>query len=290
MAVPTPATDGKAVYVLFGTGDLAALDFAGKPLWIRSLAEEYGPFRNRWGMGASPILHDGTLYVLVDHWSQSYLLAVDPKTGANRWKADRPSAVNWSSPLIVNVKGRKEIVTIGTYHVRSYDPATGKELWSVEGTHQQCIPSPVTIGDLVIACSGDNTMAIRLDGRTGDLTQSNVVWKNKKAAAFMPSPLLYEGLIYLPADRDFVTCLNAKTGKPLWKERVGGDQFYASPVAAAGRVYFASKNGTVSVIRADGEFELLAENSMGEAIVASPAISGGMIFIRGEKHLFCIGK
>src|SRR5207253_10688649 len=113
-----PATDGKLIYLLFGTGELAALDLDGKPVWIRSLAEEYGPFRNRWGMGTSPILVDNTLYVQVDHWSQSYLLAVDPQTGENRWKADRPSAVNWSSPLVVKTNARTEIVTIGTFHVR----------------------------------------------------------------------------------------------------------------------------------------------------------------------------
>ncbi len=288
MAVPTPATDGKAVYVLFGTGDLAALDFAGKPLWVRCLAEEYGPFRNRWGMGASPVLADGTLYVLVDHWSQSYLLAVDPATGANRWKADRPTAVNWSSPLVVKRPGRTEIITIGTYHVRAYDAADGKELWQVDGTHQQCIPSPVSDGSLVIAGSGENTTAIRLDGARGDVSRSHVLWRNKKAAAFLPSPLLYDGLVYVPADRGFVSCLDAQTGKQVWKERVG-EHFYASPVGAAGRIYFALKEGSVKVVRAGRDFELLADNEMGEALVASPAVSGGQIFLRGEKHLFCIG-
>jgi outer membrane protein assembly factor BamB len=289
MAVPTAATDGRGVYVLFGTGDLAALDCAGKPLWIRSLAEEYGPFRNRWGMGASPVLADGTLYLQVDHWSQSYLLAVDPATGANRWKIDRPTAVNWTSPLILKRKDRSEIVTIGTQFIRSYDAATGKELWRVAGAKDQCIPSPVAQDDMLIASSGENTMAIRLDGALGDLTQSHVMWKNKKVAPFMPSPLLYDGYLYVPADRDFVTCLEARSGKQVWKERVG-EQFYASPVSGAGRVYFTTKEGTVKVVRAGPTFEMLAENEMGESLVASPAISGGQIFVRGEKHLFCIGK
>jgi outer membrane protein assembly factor BamB len=287
MAVPTPATDGKLVYVLFGTGDLAALDLDGKPAWIRSLADEYGPFRNRWGMGTSPILVGETLFVQVDHWSQSYLLAVNAKTGANRWKTDRPTSVNWTSPLAVKVKDRLEIITFGTNFVRSYDADKGNELWRVDGMHFQCIPSPVVMDDMVFACSGDNTMAIKLDGGRGDLTKSHVVWKNKKAYAFLPSPLLYQGNLYLPGDRNFVTCYDGRTGTQVWKERLGND-FHASPVGAADRVYIATKEGSVKVVRAGTEFELLADNPMGETIIASPAISNGQIFLRGEKHLFCI--
>jgi outer membrane protein assembly factor BamB len=289
MAVPTPATDGKLVYLLFGTGDLVALDFAGKPAWIRSLAEEYGPFRNRWGMGTSPILVNDMLLVQVDHWSQSYLLAVDTKTGANRWKTDRPGSVNWTSPLAVKVKDRTEIITFGTNFARAYDADKGAELWRIDGMHFQCIPSPVLMGDMVYACSGDNTMAIKLDGSRGDLTKSHVVWKNKKANAFVPSPLLYQEHLYIPNDRSFVSCFYAKTGELVWKERLG-EQFHASPVAAGDRVYIATKEGSVKVIASGSAFKLLADNPMGETIVASPAISNGHIFIRGEKHLFCVGK
>lgn len=288
MAVPTPATDGKLLYVLFGTGELAALDFAGKPVWIRSLAEEYGPFRNRWGMGTSPILVGDLLMVQVDHWSQSYLLGVDPKTGANRWKTDRPTSVNWASPVAVKVKDHVEIITMGTNHVRAYDVSNGAELWSVEGTHFQCIPSPVVLGDMLFACSGENTMAIKLDGQTGDLTQSHVTWKNKKAGAFLPSPLVYKEHLYIPNDKGFGICYDVKTGRQVWRERLG-EQFYASPIGAAGRVYFPSKEGVVRVVRTGKDYELLAENDLGEGIVASPAISNGQIFIRGEKHLYCIG-
>jgi outer membrane protein assembly factor BamB len=289
MAVPTPATDGKLVYVLFGTGDLAALDFDGKPAWIRSLAEEYGPFRNRWGMGASPVLIGETLLVQVDHWSQSYLLAVDAKSGENRWKTDRPGSVNWTSPLAVKVKDKLEIITFGTNFVRSYDADKGNELWRVEGMHFQCIPSPIVMGDIVFACSGENTMAIKMDGSRGDLTKSHVLWKNKKANAFLPSPLLYQDFLYLPGDRNFVTCYDGGTGTQVWKERLG-NEFHASPVGGAGRVYIATKEGSVKVVRAGPSFDLLADNPMGETIVASPAISNGQIFVRGEKHLFCIGE
>ena len=289
MAVPTPVTDGKHLFTLFGTGDVMCLDFAGKPVWIRSLAQEYGPFRNRWGMGTSPILVGDNLVVQVDHWSQSYLLCVDAKTGANRWKTDRDASVNWSSPVAVKFKDHDELIVLGTYRAMGYDLNTGSERWQVRGMGMQCIPSPIVEGNILVAASGENTMAIKLDGKSGNLTDSNVLWINKKAAAYLPSPVLYKGQVYIAGDRGINTCLDAAKGTVLWKKRMG-DQYYASPVAGDGNVYFPSKEGVVFVIRAGPKFELLAKNDMGEGIVASPAISEGQIFLRGEKHLFCIAR
>ena len=171
MAVPTPAADAKRLYALFGTGDLVCLDHDGKPVWMRSLAQEYGPFRNRWGMAASPMLVGELLVVQVDHWGESYLLGIDAATGANRWRTVREASVNWTSPLAVTVKGRTQIVAAGTYKVKGYDAKDGSELWSVRGLEMQCIPSPVTEKDMVYAVSGRQnfTLAIKLDGRRGDL-------------------------------------------------------------------------------------------------------------------------
>src|SRR5205814_9913820 len=121
MAVPTPATDGRRVFALFGTGDLVCVDVEGRPLWLRSLAQEYGPFRNRWGMASSPLLADGLLVVQVDHWGASYLLGVDAATGANRWKTRRDTGVGWSSPLAVRVGGKTQVVAVGNYTVKGYD-------------------------------------------------------------------------------------------------------------------------------------------------------------------------
>ncbi len=287
MAVPTPAADGARLYALFGTGDLACLDHDGSPVWIRSLAEEYGPFRNRWGMGASPILVGELLVVQVDHFARSYLLAVECKTGATRWKTDRDATVNWSSPLPVTTKRGTQLVTVGTYRAVSYDARTGAELWSVRGLQEQCIPTPVSLGERVFVSSAVGTLAIRLDGRTGDVTDTNVVWRNRRASLTVPSAIAYEGHIYIPGDRGVVTCLDAATGKQVWKERLG-ESYHASPVAGDGKVYFTSKEGVVRVVQAGAAFRLLAENDLGEPVIASPAISGGQLFIRGEKHLFCI--
>lgn len=287
MAVPTPVADGKHLFVLFGTGDLFSLDFAGKPMWIRSLAQEYGPFRNRWGMGTSPILVGDLLVVQVDHWSQSYLLGVDAATGENRWKTDRDASVNWSTPVAVKVNGQTELIVQGTYRAMGYDAATGSPLWTVKGMGMQCIPSPAIEGNVLFASSGENTMSIRLDGKTGDLTKTNIAWTNPKAGAFIGSPVVYQGHVYIAGDRGIGQCLDARTGKVLWKKRLA-DHFHASPVAGDGKVYFAGSEGIVKVIQAGTEFKALAENNMGESIVASPAISDGQILLRGDKHLFCI--
>src|SRR5262249_22222875 len=143
MAVPTPATDGQRLYALFGTGDLVCVDFDGRPVWIRSLAEEYGPFRNRWGMGASPVLVGDLLVVLVDHYSQSYLLGVEAKTGLTRWKTNRDANVNWSSPAAVIVNGKTQLVVSGTFKLKAYNALDGKEIWQTDGMMEQCIPTPV---------------------------------------------------------------------------------------------------------------------------------------------------
>ncbi len=289
MAVPTPVTDGKHLYVLFGTGELACLDMDGKPVWIRSLSQEYGVFRNRWGMATSPVLVKDKLIVLVDHWGQSYLLAVDPKTGENVWKTDRSASVNWSTPLPVKVGDHTELLVFGTYEATSYDAMSGSKLWTVDGMHMQCIPSPIVEGKVAFACSGVSTMAIKLDGKTGNRTKKGVLWTNKKANAYVPTPIVYKGLIYIPGDRGIGTCLDAKTGKVVWKKRLGS-RYHASPIAGDDKIYFADKDGAVHVVQAGREFKVLAQNYMDEMIVASPAISGGNIFLRGEEHLFCIGK
>ncbi len=290
MAVPTPAADGGNLYVLFGTGDLACLDDAGRPVWIRSLAQEYGPFRNRWGMAASPLVVGDLLVVLVDHWGQSYLLGVDARTGATRWKTDRDASVNWSSPAVAHVRGKPQIIVTGTTQVRGYDAADGAELWRVQGLERECIPSPVVDGDMVYAVSGRKgvTLAIRLDGSRGDLTQTHVVWKSRRGAPYVPSGLCYEGRYYLVDDEGFGTCLDARTGAELWRQRLGG-RYQASLVAGDGKVYFTNVDGVVTVAQAGPEFRRLAKNTVGEALVASPALCRGEIFLRGARHLFCIG-
>ncbi len=292
MAVPTPATDGQRLFALFGTGDLACLDLDGKPVWVRSLAQDYGPFRNRWGMAASPLLAGDGLVVQVDHAGPSYLLCVDAATGATRWRTLRDAFVNWTSPVLATVKGRKQVIAAGTTKVQGYDLDDGKELWSVTGLQVQCIPTPVVEGDLLFAVSGRDhyTLAVRLDGERGDLTKSHVAWKVRSGGAYVVSPLCLGGRYYYVEDNGFANCLEAATGAKLWRERLGGGKYQASPVAGADKLYFASTEGLVTVVKAGTSYEELARNELGEGIVASPALSDGQIFLRGERHLFCVGE
>jgi len=215
MAVPTPATDGRRVYALFGTGDLVCTDVEGRPVWLRSLAQEYGPFRNRWGMAASPLLVGDLLVVQVDHYGQSYLLGVEAGTGANRWRTVRDAAVNWTSPVAVRVGGKTQVVCVGTGTVKGYAADTGAEVWAVRCTHGQCIPSPVVQGDCLYLVSGRgfSSLAIRLDGQQGDRTGTHVRWKVPSRGANIPSPVVLGDYYYYAEDGGWADCLKAATGE-----------------------------------------------------------------------------
>lgn len=175
--------------------------------------------------------------------------------------------------------------------MRGYDFASGSELWTVRGMEMQCVPTPVVLGDRVIAgCTkGHIAQAIRVDNGRGDLTDSHIAWKAARKAAFVPSSIAYEENYYFVEDSGFGNCISAATGEPVWRERLGG-KFSASVVAGDGKVYFANADGVVTVVKAGPKFEVLAKNPVGERLLASPAISEGRIYLRGEKHLFCIGE
>jgi outer membrane protein assembly factor BamB len=289
MAVPTPATDGKRVFALFGTGDLVCVDSAGKPVWLRSLAQEFGVFRNRWGMAASPLLLGDLLVIQVDHWGGSYLLGIDSATGANRWRTPRDASVNWTSPIAIRIGEKTQIVTAGTYRLKGYDALTGKELWSLRGLHMQCIPTPSARGHrLYVACGeGFTSLCVRLKASKDGRTEASVKWKMPNKGVGIPSPLLLGDYFYYAEDAGWANCRRADTGASVWRRRLN-TKVQASPVAGAGRLYFCGVNGVVSVLKAGPKFEVLARNDVGESIVATPALSQGRIFLRGEKHLFCI--
>ena len=288
MANPTPVTDGKLVWVFFGTGDFYCLDMRGNLLWNRALVREYERFQNRFGMSSSPVLVGGMVILQCDHRGRSYLIAMNGHTGENVWKTHRAEHLSWTTPLVTLVGGRRELIVCGTYQVKGYDPSTGHELWVARGLKRDTVPTAVAGDGLVFAVSGHGgaTLAIRAGG-LGDITDTHIVWKSRRGSPFIPSPLLLDGLYYMIHDKGVATCLHAKTGKLAWRKRLG-HSFTASPVAGDGKLYFIGENGTVTVMAADTRGRVLSRNRLGEPVFSSPAIAYGDIFVRGAQHLFCI--
>jgi outer membrane protein assembly factor BamB len=291
LASPSPVTDGQMVYAWFGTGQLVALDMNGKPVWQRHLGKEISPFDVIWGHSSSPALFEDLLILLCDHEPASYLLAVDKKTGKERWRADRGKGrMSYSTPLVVNTPGGPELIVNSSERVDAYDPRTGTLLWFTGGTNRFPIPMPVFHDGLIYMSRGYRSgpyMAIRPGGR-GDISKSHVVWEAGTGAPYISSLVYDAGLIYMATDVGAITVVDAKTGERVSQQRVDGI-FSASPVAADGKIYFVSETGETIVMQSGRTPTVLSRNALGERAVASPAISNGQIFIRTDDHVFCIG-
>jgi len=294
MATPSPLTDGRHVFAFFGTGDVFCLEMNGELVWHRSLSAEYGTFENRFAAASSPLSYGNTLLLQCDHYGDSYLIALEKSTGANRWKTDRlESWLSWASPQLVPVgqTGRFELIVSGSHKLDAFDPETGEWLWTVGGMSRECIPTPVYGHGLVYAVSGVKgpTLAIRPGGR-GDVSQTHVVWSNTRGAPFVPSAILVGDHYYLVDDQGIATCLDAHTGRPHWQKRFHG-RYTASPVSADGNVYFSDESGTTVVVKAGlDKYQEVARNSLDEPVFSSPAISQHRLFLRTTRHLYCISN
>ncbi len=292
-ASPTPVTDGTLVYAYFGGEGLFAYDGNGKLAW------KYVPggiATMGVGVGTSPLLYQGLVILLCDedNGEKSFVVAVDKKTGKEAWRVARKIEVSWATPVLVRAGGRDELITAGSQHVIAYDPATGKELWRMKGLASNAVPSPVAGDDVVVLSSGypeKVAVAVR-PGGSGDITGTDrVLWTYNKGTAYVPSPILYEGLVYLMTDKGLVTCLDARTGAVKYEgaRMPVPASFMASPVALAGSLLFMSQDGDTFVVKAGPQFEVLRTNALDEPISASAAAAPGRLFIRGERHLFAIG-
>ena len=293
-ASASPVTDGRHLYVSFGSRGVYCYDLAGKQVWSRDLGDMQT--RLSFGEGASPALHGDTLVVPWDHDGPSFIAALDAATGDVRWQKERDEQSAWATPLIVERGNGMQVITNASNLVRSYDLKTGELLWQCGGQVGNVTPSPVAGEDLVFCMSGyrgSALYAIPLNA-TGDLTGSDkIAWKQDRGTPYIPSPLLYEGRLYFTQSNDgILTCLEAKTGKALIERtRLPGiARIYASPVGAAGRVYITSRDGTTLVIRHGDTFEVLATNKLDDDIDASPAIAGKQMFLRGKRFLYCLAE
>ncbi len=292
LATPTPVTDGERVYAWFGNGQLVALDMQGRLVWSRHLGLEYSRFETQWGHGSSPVLHGDLLILLCDHLNDAYLLALDIRTGKERWKVDRGDGrVSHSTPLVIPGPQRHELLVNSSQRIDAYDPLTGKLLWYTGSERQTPIPTAVFHDGRIYLSRGyrnSDYMAIR-PGGNGDITKTHVEWQAASGASYVPSILYYDGLLYMSNEVGVITCADAKTGARVWRHRLDG-VFLASPVAGNGRVYLVSETGKTFVLRAGRTPEVLAENDLDERLIASPAISGGRIFLRSDRTLFAVGS
>ncbi len=292
LATPTPVTDGERVYAWFGNGQIVALDMAGKLVWQRHLGEEYGTFLNNWGHGSSPTLYEDLVILLCDHEPNAYLLALDARTGEERWKADRgEDRISHSTPLVVPTSAGAELIVNSTERVDAYRPDDGTPLWHLGSWRQTPIPSPVYADGMIYMSRGyrnSDYLAIEPGGR-GDVGESHVKWRMSNGASYVPSILYYKGLLYMTNEVGVVTCADATTGEKLWRHRLEG-VFFASPVGGDGKIYMTSETGDVFVLAAGREPKELARNALGVRLIASPAISKGRILLRSDDALFAIGE
>ncbi len=282
MAAPTPVADETGVYALFATGDLAAFDADGTLRWYRSLVGDYPSITNQVGMASSPVLADGKLIVPMDNSGDSFLAALDPKTGTNIWKTPREKDSNWVTPVVRSPGGRTpEILFPGRDGLSAYDAATGKRLWNSKAVTGG-IPTPTIREDIVYMPSGGVTKLTFEGG------EPKKVWGSAKMGSGMTSPLVYDGMVYAAKD-GVMNTVDAKTGESLWSERFSKDKASASPIGADGKVYVFSNLGNTTVFKAGREMEILADNDLGEEILGTPAVAAGAILIRTNKTLYCVG-
>jgi outer membrane protein assembly factor BamB len=285
MAAPTPVTDGKAVYALFGSGDLAALDADGRLLWYRSLARDYPARGNVNGMSASPVLWGDVLVLPMDNVGDSFLAGVDVRTGANRWKVARPRDHNWASPLLVPQGDRADVVLNAISGLAAYDVQSGKQRWSCPGNGFSNTTSTPVLGDGLILAPGGHLAAVRPGTAKAD---PRVVWQASKLHPNISSPLYHDRRVYAINPPNVLVCADTVGGKVLWQERLAGGTYWASPVLADGKLYAVNDAGTTTVVQIGATPTILAQNVLDEAIVATPAIAGGFLFLRSDQNLYCV--
>lgn len=300
LASSTPATDGERVYSLFWDGkDIAlhAFDLTGKPVWKRDL----GSFKSQHGVGASPVVYDGIVYLNNDQDGSAALIALDAKTGKDVFQVPRQAhRACYSTPYMVKENGTSELIVTSTAGITGYHPKNGTEIWHWNWTFDamplRTVGSSMYDHGVIYAIAGDgkgdrHAAAVK-KGTKGDVTKTNLLWENKKNLPYVPGVLPLGDYIYFFSDTKgaIAGCAEAKTGKFLWHERLGGAGISSSPVLIDGKIYAADEKGDVYVILADPTYKLLAKNSLGEPVIATPAVADGKLYIRGRSSLFCIGK
>jgi outer membrane protein assembly factor BamB len=296
-ASASAVTDGQHVIASFESRGIFCYDMNGTLVWQKDLGDKQ--MRNEFGEGSTPALHGNTLIVVWDHFvpGESFVVALDKRTGEERWRAKRDEIDTWATPAIVEEGGRTHVIVPGMNRLRSYDLATGAVLWETAGLTMNPIPSPVAGEGMVFATSGfrgNSLKAIKLAGAKGDITSTpNVVWTLDRDTPYVPSPLLYNGVLYiLKTNNGLLSAFDAQSGKPHYQvQRLEkAPNVFASPVGAAGRVYIPGRDGTTVVVKHGPSFEILAENPLDDGFDASPAVVDRELYLRGYRFLYRISQ
>lgn len=302
----TPATDGRVVVAWFGSQGVYAYDMAGRPLWKVDLGRlnlgAYDIPTYEWGPASSPVIWDGLVILQCDTQDDSFLLALDAATGKTVWKTERDELPSWGTPTVALTPKGPELVANASNYVRGYDPRTGRELWRLGRSSKITAPTPVYADDLFVVVSGrapERPIFVVRPGARGDITppegkdkSESVVWSRTGRGSYMPTPLVYQGLLYVLANNGLLDAYDLRTGEEVYRQRLPtvGSGFSASPVAADGKLYLSNEDGEVLVVAAGRKFEHLATNPLGELLMATPALSDGVMYVRSSKSLFAVGR
>ncbi|MGQ7869545.1 outer membrane protein assembly factor BamB family protein [Sunxiuqinia sp. sy24] len=280
LAAPTMATNGAAVFALFGTGDILALDFSGKRLWASNL----GVPDNHYGHSSSLIISKDKLIIQYDTNRGARVMALATADGSTQWETERDVRISWASPVLADVNGKEQVILTGEPLVAGYDPETGKELWKMDVMMGEVGPSVGYANGVVYAANEYATLAAIKLGETAE-----VLWEDSEYLPEVASPLAVDGFLIIATSYGVVACYDAKDGTKYWEQEYG-DGVYASPVYADGKVYVLDMGGNLHVIKLGKEFQLVAQSSLGEKSVCSPVFANGKMYLRGFDQLYCIGK
>jgi outer membrane protein assembly factor BamB len=292
-ASATPACDGVRVYSAFINRDglyITAASLRGKILWQKKA----GDFRSEHGYGSSPVFYKSLVIVNGDNLKGSFIAALDRQTGKVAWRTERKTTGrhgSYATPVVATLSGKPQLIQTGMGEVTSYDPATGKLIWSCEGPAEVTACTAACSDRLVFATGGypeKELLAIRADGK-GDVTNTHIAWRTGKGVTYVPSPLYHDGCLFVVNDGGVATCFQGKTGRQIWAGRLGGG-FSSSPVLVGGLLYASNETGRTFVLKTGRKFEVVARNDLDGRILATPAVCGGRIFLRTESSLYCLGR
>jgi outer membrane protein assembly factor BamB/protein tyrosine phosphatase (PTP) superfamily phosphohydrolase (DUF442 family) len=302
----TPVTDGRIVVAWFGSQGVYAYDVNGKFLWKVNMGRvDMGAYdipTYEWGPASSPIIWKDLVIVQCDTQTDSFIIAFDANTGKAVWKTKRDEIPSWGTPTVATTSKGEELIANASNFIRGYDPRTGKELWRLGRSSKITAPTPIFADDMLVVVSGrgpERPIFVVKAGARGDLTlpegktsSDTVIWSRTGRGSYMPTPLIYNGILYVLANNGTFDAYNLKTGDEIYRQRLPlvGSGFSASPIASDGKIYLSNEDGEILVVSAGEKFNHIATNSMGELLMATPALSDGVMYVRSAESLFAVGR